>query len=136
MEEAPYVPLPILKVRSTAQNLKAESNVGLGVSSLLLGIQVGERTMRKLGFLLLSWAEEGGGAGEITHKVHLQTHGICLSHIHTGFLIQRLPESLSQSLTTNTHIPHTRAQGHTHAHPTPTVSLTHVFILIQPFSHV
>lgn len=75
LEEAPYVPLPILKVGSTAQNLKAESNVGVGVSSLLLGIQVGERTMRKLGLLLPSWAEEGGGAGEMLSKVKCRLNG-------------------------------------------------------------
>lgn len=66
----------------------------------------------------------------LTHKVHLKTHRICLSHIHTEFLTQRLTESLSHSLTSHTHT-HTCK----HMHTLLPESHSHIFLFVSSLSH-
>lgn len=74
VEHTPHVPCLSRKSGTQVRTLKLSPRGRVRVPRFLLGSQVAERTMRKLG-LLPSWAKGDGGGGEMLSKVKCRLNG-------------------------------------------------------------
>lgn len=74
VEHTSHVPCLSGKSGTRVGTLKLSPRAGVRVPNLLLGGQVAERTMRRLG-LLPSWAKGSGGGGEMLSKVRCWLNG-------------------------------------------------------------